>query len=298
MRSWILMIALSATLLLVAACSSNGDDDADDAPVEEDNVEEVQETPTPEPEPEPTETPTPEPEPTETPTPEPEPEPTATPTPEPEDEESDEADDTESQTDAPEAGELDGYLLSIDDLPEGWNQVDDEFVDEDEFAEVSDDPFDAPCGIEPLDESVEPIAEAERSFEGSELGPFFSQNLMQLESADEAAEVMSVMRELFNCEEWTESDEFGEEMTFTVEEVPFEDVGDDAFAIILGLEFGDLSEEDEMMMAMFGDFNFDLVILQRDEFISMLMYFDIFGMSDTDFESLVRLADEKIQSGS
>jgi hypothetical protein len=294
MRSWILLIALSAMLAFVAACGTSDDDAVDDVASDDDVVAEVEPTETPEPEPEPTETPTPEPEPTPTPEPTPEPEPTETPTPEPEEDEIDDASDDSTPTTAQDPGALDAYLLSIDDLPEGWMQVDDEFVDDEFATDVSDEPFEAPCGIEPLGESVEPVAEAERSFEGSELGPFFSQNLMQMGSPEE---VMSLMRELFDCEEWTESDEFGDEITFTVQEVPFEDVGDDAFAIILGLSFEDLAEEEQMMMDMFGEFAFDLVILQRNEFVTMLMYFDLFGMSDTDFETLVRLADEKLQSG-
>jgi hypothetical protein len=291
MRSWILLIALGAMLLLVAAC--NGDDATDDTPTEDDTTAEVQSTATPEPEP--TETPTPEPEPTETPTPEPEP--TETPIPEPEDDDVDLADEDTEPTETADAGELDRFLLSVDDLPAGWMEIDDEFVDEEEIVDMAEDqPFDAPCGIEPLDESVDAIAEAERSFQGSELGPFFSQMLMQFGSADEAREVMDVMRELFACEEWTESDEFGEEVTFTVDEVPFDDVGDDAFAILLGISLDDLSEEEQAMMDLFGEFGFDMIIVQRDEFISMFVYFDIFGMSDTDVESLIRIADEKIQS--
>ena len=272
-------------LLLVAAC---GDDDAtDDAPVEEDTAAEVEPTETPEPEP----TETPEPEPTET----PEPEPTATP--EPVEEEADDADD-DPRT-ARDNGDLEALLISLDDLPEGWMQVDDDFLDDDEFAaDVSDDPFDAPCGIEPLDESIEPVAETDREFEGSELGPYLFQNLMQMGSAADAEEAMSVMRELFGCEEWTETDEFGDEVTFTIEEVPMEGVGDDAFAIKLGLTFEGLSEEEAAMMDMFGEFDFDLVVLQRGEYVTMLMYFDIFGMSDVDFDSLVRIADEKLQGAS
>jgi hypothetical protein len=294
MRSWIMLIALSAMLLLVAACTTS-DDAADDTAVEDDTAADVQPTPTPEPEPEPTETPTPEPEPTETPTPEPEP--TETPVPETDDEEAEIADDDTDVDASVGTGELDRLLLSIDDLPEGWTEIDDEFVDEEEIVDVAEDqPFDAPCGIEPLDETVDAIDEAERSFQGSELGPFFSQIIMQFGSSDEAEDVMSVMRELFNCEEWTESDEFGEEVTFTVDEVPFEDVGDDAFAILLGISLDDMDEEEQAMMALFGEFGFDMIMVQRDEFVSMYVYFDIFGMSDTDVETLVRLADDKIQA--
>lgn len=288
MRSWILLIVLSAMLVLVAAC--NGDDDAaEDAPADEEVAEEVEETPTPEPEPEPTATA--EPEPTAT----PEPEPTETPVPEPEVDEGDD-EEAEPQDSAEGAGELDALLVSLEELPEGWMQVDDEeMLDGEDMGEVSEDPFDAPCGIEPLDDTIEPVAEGERSFQGSELGPFFSQNLMQMGSTSDAEEVMSVMQELFSCEEWTETDEFGDEMTFSLDATEYEGAGDQAFALEIALSLEDLSEEEAAMMDMFGDFVFDMVIMRRGEYVSMMMFFDIFGMSETDFDSLIQTADQKLQ---
>ena len=291
MRSWILLTTMSALLLLVAACASD-DDAADDVTSDDDVAAEVEPTPTPEPEP------TEPPEPTATPEPTPTPEPEPTPTPESDDtamDDEDEADDGDRDADP---GALEGLLLSVEDLPEGWSQVEvDSDMVEDEFSDVSEDPFSEPCGIEPLDEAIEPVAEADREFEGSELGPFLMQNLMQLDSSSDAEEAMNYMRELFGCEEWTETDEFGDEMTFTIEEVPFDGVGDDAFRVNLALSFEDLSEEESAMIDMFGEFAFDLVFLQRGEYVTMLMYFDIFGMSDADFDAIVRTADEKLSGG-
>jgi hypothetical protein len=279
MRSWLAVLMLSALLLLVAACDD--DDATDDAPADDAVAEEVQPTATPEPEP--TETPaptaTPEPEPTATPEPTPEPEPT-------------EVEDT-SDSDRRPAGDLEGLLLSLDDLPDGWTQLEDEFADED-FGDVSDDPFEAPCGIEMPEDGFESIAEADREFEGTELGPFLSQSLMQMASVDDADAAMNLLRELFGCDEWTEVDDFGDEMTFTIEIVPIDGVGDDAFRIELGLSFGEEMPE----LDMFGDFKFDLVMLRRGEYVTMLMFFDIFGVSAIDFDSIVQIADEKLQGAS
>lgn len=298
MRSWKLLVVLSAMMLFIAACSSS-DDATDDAPADDAIAEEVEPTATPEPEP----TETPEPEPTAT----PEPEPTATPEPEPTetpesemDAEDEDADDPRSESNADgDMSELDGVLLSLDDLPAGWIQVEDELGDTtDEFDDISDDPFDAPCGITEEDLDFEPVAEGERNFEGGELGPFLSQNIVQLENSDEAAEVMDTFRLWFDCEEWTEVDEFGDEVTFTIEEAPFAEVGDDVFAMSIGFDFGEMSEEEEAMMALFGDISFDFVFVRRNEYVSMMLYFDIFSMGDIDFESLVRLADEKMSGAS
>jgi hypothetical protein len=301
MRSWKLLVVLSAMMLFIAACSSASDDATDDAPADDAVAEEVEPTA------EPTLEPTPEPEPTETPEPEPtatpEPEPTETPEPEMDAEDEDEEVDgprSESGAEGDMSG-LDGVLLSLDDLPAGWTQVEDDLGDEaDEFGDISDDPFEAPCGITDIDDEFdfEPVAEGERSFEGGELGPFLSQFLVQSENTDQAQEVMDVFRMMFDCEEWTETDEFGDEMTFMISELPFEDIGDDLFAFSIGLDFGDLSEEEAAMMALFGDISIEFVFIQRNEFVSMMMFIDIFGMGDTDFESLVRLADEKIVDAS
>jgi hypothetical protein len=300
MRSWKLLIALSAMMLIIAACSSASDDSTDDVATDDEPVaEEVEPTATPEPTPEPEPTETPEPEPTET----PEPEPTETPEPEI-DEADDEADDMGSRAGSRDgdASGLDGVLLSLDDLPEGWVQVDEEFEDEfDEFGDISDEPFDSPCGVtdpDDFDIDFEPIADAERNFEGGELGPFVAQNLAQFESVEQAEEAMRVMRLMFDCEEWSEVDEFGEEMIFIIEQLPMDDVGDDVFAISIGLEFPDMSEEEAAMMALFGDIGFEFIFIQRDEYFSMLMYIDIFGVSEADFESIVRRADEKMADAS
>ena len=287
MRSWLLLAPLVILLALAAACGSD-DDDANDSSADDDGVAEVQMDPTPESEPDPT------PAPTETPEPEPEPTATEVSVQETDDDidepESDDTADTDPGTADP--GDLNALLLSVEDLPVNWTETED-FEEEDvEVGDVADDPFGAPCGIQPLEETYDPVAEADRSFQGTELGPFLSQNLVQVSSGDEAAQVMDTIRETFACEEWVEQDEFGEELRFEINEMDFQDIGDSSLAIRLGLSFGDEPEMD-----MFGEFAFDMVFVQRNEYISMFMYVDIFGMSEADFESIVRRADEKIDQG-
>jgi hypothetical protein len=290
MRSWILPVALAALLSFSAACG-NGDDDGEEAAAQVETPAEAVETPTiePEPEPEATETPVPEPEPTPTEEAEPDveveadPEPTPTAAP-------------DTATDATVARGDTGIadlMLSLDDLPSGWTITLDHFNGDAEMDDVSDEPWDAPCGIEPLEETYTPVAEGDLSFQGTELGPFLSQNLVLLESASDAQAVMSLMRELFDCDEWIEIDEDGEEWVFEVNELPFGQVGDDHFALRIGLTYGDDPE-----FGMFEGIAFDLIIVQRDEYISMFMWVDLFGMSGVDLESLVRVGDEKIQAGS
>jgi hypothetical protein len=278
MRSWILLIALSAILALATACGSDDDGNGDDEIAAADSPTEVTETPTPEPE----ESAEPEPTPTEIIE---EPDPTATP---------------EELADEPEPSgngqtrDIEGLLLSLDDLPSGWTETLDAFDDDMDMdgGDVADDPFDAPCGIQPLEEVYEPVAEADRSFQGTELGPYLSQNLVQLGSSDQAAGAMGMIRELFACDEWIETDEFGDEIVYVINEVPFDGVGDDSFGIRLGMSFFDDDELD-----MFGDFGFDMVFLHRAEYISIFIHFDLFGMGTADIESLVRRADEKLQAG-
>lgn len=302
MRSWKLLIVLSAMMLFIAACTTDSDDSADDVAADDAVAEEVEPTTPPEPTPEPEPTETPEPEPTET----PEPEPTETPVPEideDDDEEADDADLSRAGSQDGEASDLDGVLLSLEDLPEGWMQVEDSFDDVgdfDDFSDISNEPFEAPCGLsDPGDEfDFEPVAEGEREFEGGELGPFLMQNVMQLENSDQAEEVMDLFRLWFDCDEWSEVDDFGDELTFVINDMEFADIGDDILAMSIGLEFGEMSEEEAAMMALFGDISFDFVFVQRNEFVSMMMFMDIFGMDNVDFESLVQRADEKMADAS
>lgn len=296
MRSWILLSVLAAMLVLVAACGDD-DSDAESDAAESDTVSEASDDPAPTQEPEPTATatpePTPEPDPTETPAP--------TETEAPEEEAEDPApDDAAEQTEDEgqqasqdgQSGELDALLLTVDDMPADWTETSMEMETEAEVGDIAEDPFEAPCGVEPLEDAFNSVAEAQRSFQGTELGPFLSQNLVQLESSEDAAQSMDHIRELFGCEEWVETDEFGEEMTFEITESDVEGVGDSSLGIRLGLSFADEPE-----MEMFGEFGFDMIFFQRDEFVSMLMYVDIFGMGDLDFQGMAQRADERLQAG-
>lgn len=296
MRVWVLLLSLTMMLVVVAAC---GDDDSDDTEAaESDTAEEVNDDPTATPEPEPTATATPE--------PTDEPEPTEEDT-EAQDEDSEPADEGESQEEGGDAdeesepaegeqssGELGHLLLSIDDVPADWTQSDlgEATVEDAEFDDLADDPFEAPCGIEPIDEAYEPVAEGQATFQGTEMGPFLTHGVAQLDSADDAAEALDYMRTLFDCEEWIETDEMGEEIVFEINESDIADVGDDAVSVRISFSMGDEPE-----MEMFGDIGFDMVFFRRGEYVDTLMFFDLFGMSEADFPSLVQRADEKLQAG-
>jgi hypothetical protein len=275
MRSWILVIALGAMLVVVAACSSSDDDgNGTETAVDEETPTAVVE---PTPEPEPTATP----EPTPTPEPEPTPTPEATPTAEP--------------GEPAEPADLQALLLSIEDLPEGWTQIDtpDDDPDFDIDDEFSDDPFDNPCGIEPPDWLDDPLGEAEREFQATELGPFLMQSIMEWEDAEQAGAVIELFRELFGCDEWIEEDEFGEEITFEIlESDAYPGLGDDSYVVRIGMNFGD-----DPMMDLFGDIGFEMIFFQRNQYVTMFMYMDIFGMGDVELESLLQRADEKIAGG-
>lgn len=312
MRSWVLLLLLSAFLAITAACG-NGDDDDDDASADNDTTEEVavdegdedgesEPEPSATPEPEPTATPEPTEEPEPTPTEEPAEEPTEAPAEEStetaaNEEESGESEESEDSG----AGQLDALLLTLDDMPEGWMEADEtsteiegfedfeDFEDDEAVEDFSEDLFETPCGVEPLDEAFTPVAEADRTFQATEFGPMLTHSVMQLGSSDEASEALDLTRELFACEDWVETGEMGEEITFEISELPMGDYGDDSVAYRLTFSVADQPE-----MEMFGDVGFDFIFIQRGEYIANLGHFDLFGMGEVDLESMTQLAADKL----
>jgi hypothetical protein len=243
-------------------------------------------TPSPTPEPEPEPTPTEEPGATTEPTPEPTVEPTPTPDSEPEPTQP-----PDTTAGSPEARALIPLLLTEADLGAGWTATytEDEMIVDDE--EATDEPFEAPCGIE-APESLDTVAEVSQEFQQTELGPFLTQTLSKFSSSGDAEQAMGLLREWFACDEWTETDDFGDEITFVVEPKDFASIGDDTFALTMSFGLDDSPE-----LNLFGDLGVDLVFVRRGEYISYFIYFDFFGMSGTDLESLIRRADEKVVSG-
>jgi len=107
-------------------------------------------------------------------------------------------------------------------LPAGWTtsaQDDDEEEDDD----ICDDQ-------DPFNE-VEPVEEAESSFEQGSFGPFLTSVAGRYTSTDEAQRVIDALADAVDqCQTFTEVDDDGTEMTYTFSALSFPKIADDTFA--------------------------------------------------------------------
>jgi hypothetical protein len=227
-RTQIVFLVSVVLTLVLAACGSNGADDAESVPTEPpeadtavtDDVE-----PTAEPSPSPTATvePTPSPVPSPTPTPEPTPTPAPSPTPDAEPSPTPESDTHASDED------LVGYLLSEEDVPADWDLIGVfESSGEQDAAPGSSDFADPPCpGVAPPPVDLYGVPSAEVQFEGGDLGPFFVQVVSLMDSEDDATEVMDWYRAAYECDAWMDDTL----VYWEVSEMEFPDLSDDTIAL-------------------------------------------------------------------
>lgn len=130
------------------------------------------------------------------------------------------SEDTTTTTAAPAA--LDAVVLQLGDLPTGWS-----VSPPDEEEDTSDDFCD---GADPFNE-IAAQEEAESNFEQSELGPFAASGASVYEDDDQAGEVLDLLAAVANdCQSFTQVDEDGAEVEYTITPLSFPDLGDDTFA--------------------------------------------------------------------
>lgn len=127
---------------------------------------------------------------------------------------------TTTEDAAPSA--MGSVVVTLQDLPAGWTtsaQDDDEEEDDD----ICDDQ-------DPFNE-VEPVEEAESSFEQGSFGPFLTSLAGRYTSTDEAQRVIDALADAVDqCQTFTEVDDDGTEMTYTFSALSFPKIADDTFA--------------------------------------------------------------------
>ena len=305
----LLTTLLASFLALAAACET--DDDGDDA--------EVAEEPTPIEEPDPT------------PTPEPEP----TPVPEDDDSVAIEEDDEEEAIDDFDIPLDDDEIIPDDDMFHGDDPFDmgpDDFMEDfhdpdlaallvtvDQLegnwqviaegspaagADVSEslgDVMGAPCNHDPLspDDLGDPV-QVGRAFSGTEFGPIFGQDILQFDDSGQASETYDLVTEQFDCESWTEQDPAtGMEIEMTVNELDFPDLGDETFAISLGLDMDmdvQAGVQQVQMVDPFEDMSAELILVQYDDLLINFSHIDVMGMDMMDLEGTITMAFEQIEA--
>lgn len=142
-------------------------------------------------------------------------------------------------------------IVSLDDLPSGWSV----WVDEDDDDDSDDEGF---CGSPPFEgllESGDDAPKAEAQFQEDDFGPFLWQGIVYVSERD-ADTIMDVLRDSFNCDTWTQTDDDGTQITWTIAEMSFSDVGDDTFARKLSAESGGFPFTGDFVAVRDGGFAF------------------------------------------
>jgi hypothetical protein len=252
----VFFLSLALTLVL-AACGSNGADDAESVPTEPpeadtavtDDVE-----PTAEPSPSPTATvePTPSPAPSPTATPEPTPSPEPSPSPMP------------TVADSPSmltSEDLEAYLLTADDVPGDWTLIP-------SYGNPTDDP---PCDHAGIPPALEDAPFAQVNFERDNPNSIVGQFVIWLESEDDAIDGAEWYQEIFQCEAPVD----GAGTTWQGSSLPIPEFGDDSFAWELVAEM-----QDEQYILQFA-------FIRQGQFLSMIGQSDIDTADPEMLESLM-----------
>lgn len=120
-------------------------------------------------------------------------------------------------------------LLEVGDLPAGWSKAPDEDTGEDD----DDEEF---CEALDPNDKIEPNADVESNFEHSATGQYLSQNVVLYDDAEQAAEVMELLRGAFEeCQTFSNT-VGGEQFTGTLAEAPAPSVGDEALGARIAAE--------------------------------------------------------------
>jgi hypothetical protein len=140
---------------------------------------------------------------------------------------------TASSPPATASQDLSQYLLTLDDLPSGWSPSPEE-SDEDESSTTTDPPECSDIGEEEVEDAEGEVNEASVEFQQSTFGPFVSNGIIAYESSGEAEQAFDTIIDGINtCQTFTETDESGNETTYTFAPLSMDDYGDQTFATVL-----------------------------------------------------------------
>lgn len=157
------------------------------------------------------------------------------------------------ERDAEVETELEQRALEVGDLPTGWSvspEDDDESDDDGDESDMGDE-----CGLEDdiLPDDVEPLAEVEREFQKSEIGPFVFVSLTRFPGgrAEEAMAALNTMVQ--ECREYTSTDEDGMTMRGTFGPLSFPERGDQTFAARMSVDAQGMTGQGDLVAVRKGD---------------------------------------------
>ncbi len=191
------------------------------------------------------------------------------------------------------AGDVDveQALLTLEDMPTGWTTSPDAGEEDEGAAEFCD-------GLDITDD--EPDAEAEASFEGSEMGPFVSNAVARFDGGG-ATRFAQLRQAIDGCGDFDTTDEEGNTLTGRLSAVSFPEFGEESLAVRLSGTVTTVADPD------FGELEFpmaaDLIFFRQGDVVAGLFHIAIDtsafgggggGLDSTITEDLARKAEEKV----
>lgn len=189
------------------------------------------------------------------------------------------------------AVDVEQALLTLEDMPTGWTTSPDAGEDDEGAAEFCD-------GLDITDDEAD--ADAEASFEESEMGPFVSHAVARFDGAGDTrfAQLRQAIEE---CGDFETTDEDGNTLTGRLSAVSFPELGEESLAVRLSGTVTTVADPDfgELELPMAGD----LVFLRQGDVVTGLFHLAIDatafgggggGLDSTITEDLARKAAEKL----
>jgi hypothetical protein len=183
--------------------------------------------------------------------------------------------------------ELEARLLEVGELPTGWTVEPDDGDDDPEDDDGSDMAED--CGFEGdiLPDEVEPLGEAERQFQKSEIGPMVFVSVTRFADGEGETALDALGTMLQECREFSSTSSDGMEMTGTMQPLSFPSHGDETFAARLGIEAEGMSGQGDIVAVREGD---EVVLMMG---LSMTTILGDAPFGENEYQQIVEAAVQK-----
>jgi hypothetical protein len=192
--------------------------------------------------------------------------------------------------------ELEAKLVAVADLPTGWTggaDGDDDGADEDDGDDGDGDGDESEmaedCGFEGdiLPDDVEPLAEVEREFEKSDLGPFLFVSLTRFAEGEGATAIDALETMLQQCRDFSSSGTDGAGTKGTMQPLSFPSHGDETFAARLEFEAEGVTGQGDVVAVRTGD---EVVLMMG---LSMATFLGGAPFAQDEYHQIVGTAVEK-----
>jgi hypothetical protein len=166
--------------------------------------------------------------------------------------------------------------------------------------------MDGPCGNSPLDQAAlgGPV-NVGRYFAASIFGPFFSQDIFEFETSEQAALAFDTVISHYGCGEWTEREPLtGMDVHYVVEEMDFPDLGDSTVALSISMRFSttvqagvQLIQQPARMEDPFEDMSLQIILARQSQRLMMFTHFDFIDHGGLNLEETIALAVARSEPG-